>query len=72
MTVTTIPKAAERLIKYLEANGGKEVTTFENNLGQPDMEAARMFAEKLRAIHKKYIDLIKIDQQYNKVTISVT
>lgn len=73
MTITaTIPRQAERLINYLNTNGGSESTAFEDEKGKPDLEAARIFAEKLRLTHKKYLDeLITIVQQYNKVTISV-
>ena len=72
MTTLTIPRAAERLISYLEANGGSEVSTFVDENGNPDLEGARVFAEKLRLVHKKYLDsLISIEQSYNKVTIKV-
>jgi hypothetical protein len=72
MTVATIPRQAERLINYLKANNGTESTVFEDDKGQPDLEAARVFAEKLRFTHKRYLDeLITIVQQYNKVTITV-
>lgn len=71
-TVATIPRTAERLINYLNANGGFETTTFEDDKGQPDLEKARVFAEKLRLTHKKYLDsLISIEQKYNRVVIKV-
>lgn len=72
MTVATIPRQAERLINYLNANGGSESTAFEDEMGQPDLEAARVFAEKLRSTHKKYLDaLISIEQKYNRVVLKV-
>jgi len=72
MTTLTIPRAAERLISYLEANGGSEVSTFVDDKNNPDLEGARVFAEKLRLVHKKYAEtLISIEQSYNKVTIKV-
>jgi hypothetical protein len=72
MTTLTIPRAAERLISYLKANGGSEVSTFVDDKNNPDLEGARVFAEKLRLVHKKYLDsLISIEQSYNKVTIKV-
>lgn len=73
MTITaTIPRPAERLINYLKANGGSETTTFEDEKGTPNLEGARMFAEKLRLTHKKYLDtLISIEQKYNRVVITV-
>lgn len=72
MTTLTIPRAAERLISYLEANGGSEVSTFLDNKNVPDLEGARVFAEKMRIVHKKYLDsLISIEQSYNRVTIKV-
>ncbi len=73
MTITaTIPRQAERLMNYLKANGGKESTCFEDESGKPDIEAARVFAEKLRLTHKKYLDvLISIEQKYNRVVLTV-
>jgi hypothetical protein len=73
MTITaTIPRQAERLISYLNANGGSESTAFEDDKGQPNLEAARVFAEKLRLVHKKYLDvLISIEQKYNRVILTV-
>ena len=72
MTTLTIPRAAERLISYLEANGGSEVSTFLDDKNVPDLEGARVFAEKMRIVHKKYLDsLIIIEQSYNRVTIKV-
>jgi hypothetical protein len=73
MPLATSPRQAERLINYLNANGGSESTVFVNDDGSPNIGEARVFAEKLRLIHKKYSeDLIKIVQEYNKVTITVT
>jgi len=70
--IATIPRQAERLIQYLNLYGGSETTTFTDSEDKPDLEKARVFAEKLRLTHKKYVDsLIKIEQKYNKVTISV-
>jgi hypothetical protein len=72
MTIATVPRMAQRLINYLQANGGAESTTFLDDNNKPDLEAARRYAEKLRLIHSKYNDdLISIVQSYNKVTISV-
>lgn len=72
MTTLTIPRAAERLISYLKANGGVESTCFTDDNGKPDLEKARVFAEKMRLVHKKYLDsLISIEQSYNRVTIKV-
>lgn len=68
----TIPRSAERFIEYLNQYGGSETTTFTDNEDKPDIEKARVFAEKLRLTHKKYVnELISIEQKYNKVTISV-
>jgi hypothetical protein len=72
MPIATVPRMAQRLIDYLKANGGTETVTFTDENDKPDMEAARMYAEKLRLVHKRYInELIYINQSYNKVTISV-
>ena len=70
--IATIPRQAERLIAYLNLFGGSESSIFTDEKDQPDLEKARIFAEKLRLTHKKYLDtLIKIEQKCNKVTISV-
>jgi hypothetical protein len=70
--IATIPRQAERLIAYLNLYGGSESSIFTDDKDQPDLEKARVFAEKLRLTHKKYLDtLIKIEQKCNKVTITV-
>ena len=70
--LATMPRQAVRLINYLKAYGGSESTTFVDDNGKPDLEAAREFAEKLRDTHKKYLnELITINQSYNRVTISI-
>jgi hypothetical protein len=70
--IATIPRSAERLIEYLNLYGGSETTTFTDSEDKPDLEKARVFAEKLRLTHKKYLnELITIEQKYNKVTITV-
>lgn len=66
MKTTTIPVSATRFINYLKANGGKEIQEF------AEISEARSFAEKLREIHKDYLDsLISVEQSYNKVTVTV-
>ena len=68
----TMPRKAQRFINYLQANGGKEVITFIDENGNPNLEEARIYAEKLKLVHNKYVnELISIVQSYNKVTISV-
>ena len=70
--IATIPRSAKRFIEYLNQYGGSETTTFTDNEDKPDIEKARVFAEKLRLTHKKYVnELISIEQKYNKVTITV-
>ena len=70
--IATIPRQAERLIEYLNLYGGSESSIFTDEKDQPDLEKARIFAEKLRLTHKKYLnELITIEQKCNKVTISV-
>jgi hypothetical protein len=72
MTVATIPRQAERLINFLNTNGGIDSHIFNNLDGSPDVEAARVYAEKLRLVHKKYLnELITVEQKYNKVIIAV-
>jgi hypothetical protein len=70
--IATVPRMAQRLINYLKANGGTETITFTDSANKPDLEAARVYAEKMRLVHNKYVnELISIVQSYNKVTISV-
>lgn len=72
MTIATIPRKAQKLINFLKANGGSEMSEFEDSNGKPDLEAAREYAEKLREIHKGYIDtLVTIEQTYHRVRITV-
>jgi hypothetical protein len=70
MLTTTIPRKAEKLISYLKANGGMEMSEFLDKDNKPDLEAARSYAESLRKLHENYEgELIKIEQSYNKVRI---
>jgi hypothetical protein len=72
MTTITIPKRAKKLISYLQSNDGIESSTFTDNNGNPDLSGARYYAERLRVIHKDYLDeLITIEQSFNKVTIEL-
>ncbi len=66
MKTTTIPLSARLLINYLKANGGQEVSTFD------EISEARSYAESLREIHRDYLNsLISVEQSYNKVTTKV-
>ena len=70
--IASVPRMAQRLINYLKASGGTESITFTDANDKPDMEAARIYAEKMRLVHNKYVnELISITQSYNRVTISV-
>lgn len=71
MTVVA-PIETEELIKYLSKNGGKEIFIFTDDDGQADLTQARKFAEKLRAVHKDYInELVLVEQSHNRVTFKL-
>ncbi len=73
MITLTIPKAAKKLMSYLDSCGGSETSEFYDTNNNPDCDAAREYAEALRDIHTKYLDeLVSIEQNYHKVTISLT
>jgi hypothetical protein len=60
---------AKRLIKFLNGRDGVDCQVFEKD-GKPDMEAARIYAEKLREIHKGYVgEVVTVEQSYHKVVI---
>jgi hypothetical protein len=71
-SVATIPRKAQKLINWLKTNNGTETSTFEDSNGNPDLESARIFAEKMRELHKDYVDtLITIEQTYHRVRITI-
>lgn len=71
MTVVA-PTEIEELIKYLSKIGGKEIYTFTDENGQADLNQARKFAEKLRAVHKDNLnELVLVEQSYNRVTFKL-
>jgi hypothetical protein len=71
MTVVA-PAETESLVAYLSEIGGKEIYIFTDENNQADLNQARKFAEKLRAVHKDYInELVTIEQSYNRVTFKL-
>jgi hypothetical protein len=60
-----------RLIRYLQAGGGKDVHEFVGTDFTPDVVAARAFAEEMRAQLDAADPLISIEQYVHRVIVSL-
>lgn len=67
-TKTQNSSKAEKLVEYLESNGGSDVFRFGD--GPVGIADARKFAEQMRANLNGVIE-VEIVQSYNRVTISL-
>ena len=63
---------ADGLISYLNACGGSDTFQRWDANGQPDLAAARRFAEDLRAMLGDRLGVVaSVDQSFNRVTLSL-
>lgn len=70
MPSTLISPTVERLVSYLHRCGGVDRFEFHDGLGQPDLFAARDFAEELREKYRENLDHeIRIEQRANRIDI---
>lgn len=61
-----------RFLAYLDACGGEDRHSFVDEQGQPDVDAARRFAEALRSRFPGALEeCLHIEQQVNTVRVSL-
>jgi len=68
----TGPLNVESLLAYLTTCGGSDTFTMWDAAGQPDLDGARRYAERLRALLGDRLDVVAtVEQSFNRVTLSL-